>query len=322
MRSGVYREAAGCSQFAAARLAGSQSRVMGYQSIFRSQAFTARTVVVTGGGTGIGRCIAHELASLGAHPVLVGRREDRLRATAQEIREDGGEASCFPLDIRNEAHVREAIRTICGERGRIDAVVNNAGGQFPAPLAHLTQNGFEAVVRTNLVGGFLVAREAFTQSMREQGGAVVNLLADMRNGMPGMGHSGAARAGMENLTMTAAVEWAPCGVRVNAVAPGWVASSGLDTYEGAARALIPKLRAAVPLKRFAMEAEVSAAVVFLLSDAASFITGATLRVDGGAPLMSAVWPSPEHTRSRPFNGFHRARMPKVLESDAEEGGVP
>jgi len=130
--------------------------------------------------------------------------------------------------------------------------------------------------------------------------------------MPGMGHSGAARAGMTNLTMSAAFEWAHAGVRVNAVAPGWIASSGMDTYGGAVRALIPKLKAHVPLRRLATEAEVSAAIVFLLSPAAAFVTGVTLQIDGGASLGSAAFPSIDHDRSVPFNGFHRAVTPEAL----------
>ena len=168
-------------------------------------------------------------------------------------------------------------------------------------------------MRTNLVGGFLMAREVYTQCMIKHGGAIVNLVADMWRGMPGMGHSGAARAGMVNLTRTAAVEWAPSGVRVNAVAPGWIASSGLDTYKGPVKAIIPRLRESVPLKRFGSEAETSAAICFLLSEAAAFVTGITLQVDGGAPLASAVWPMPDHDRSRAFEGFHRAVRPRVLD---------
>lgn len=271
-----------------------------YCSVFRPGLFGGQTVVVTGGGSGIGRCIAHELAALGAHTALIGRRAERLEAVAAEIVRAGGSASCHPLDIREEEAVRATIAAILDARQRIDGLVNNAGGQFPAPLATISQKGFETVVRTNLVGGFLVSREVYLQAMREHGGAIVNLVADAWRGMPGMAHSGAARAGTSNLTMSAAVEWADSGVRVNAVAPGWIDSSGLETYEPAVRAMLPRLRESVPLKRFGTVSEVAAAVCFLLSDAAAFITGVTLRVDGGAPLATSVWPVPGHDRSRPF----------------------
>jgi citronellol/citronellal dehydrogenase len=155
-------------------------------------------------------------------------------------------------------------------------------------------------------------REVFLQSMQEHGGAIVNMTADFRNGMPGMAHSGAARSGMSNLTMSAAFEWASSGVRVNAVAPGWVASSGMDSYGGAVKALIPKLREHVPLRRLATEAEISAAIVFLLSPGAAFITGITLQIDGAASLGAPLFPIMEHQRSQPFEGFHRAQTPEVL----------
>jgi citronellol/citronellal dehydrogenase len=148
--------------------------------------------------------------------------------------------------------------------------------------------------------------------MQAHGGAIVNMTADFRNGMPGMGHSGAARAGMSNLTMTAAVEWAAHGVRVNAVAPGWIASSGMDTYGGDFKKVIPRMKQHVPLHRLGMEAEVSAAICFLLSPAAAFITGITLQIDGGASLSSPLWPRPEHANSVPFDGFHRTVTPEVL----------
>ncbi len=283
-----------------------------YHSAFRADLFVGRVAWVTGGGSGIGRCVAHELASLGATVILSGRTAGKLDAVAAEISEDGGRCDTLPFDIRDEDAVKAATAEVVRRHGRIDALVNNAGGQFPAPLAAISKRGFDAVVANNLTGGFLMMREAFTQSMQKQGGAIVNMTADFRNGMPGMGHSGAARAGMSNLTMSAAFEWAHAGVRVNAVAPGWIASSGLDTYQGAVRALIPKLKAHVPLRRLATEAEVSAAIVFLLSPAAAFITGVTLQIDGGASLGSAVFPSIDHDRSVPFNGFHRAVTPEAL----------
>eukprot|EP00659_Diplonema_papillatum_P008390 gene8390-12927_t len=144
-----------------------------------------------------------------------------------------------------------------------------------------------------------MAREVFNQSMSKHGGSIVNMLADMWGGMPGMGHSGAARSGMDNFTKTAAFEWGYAGVRVNAVAPGWIASSGMDTYEGAFKAVIPTLREHVPLKRIGTESEVSAAIVFLLSPAAAFVSGSTLRIDGAASLGSRAWP------------LHKAQPPSV-----------
>lgn len=287
---------------------------MGYQTVFRSGLFAGQSIVVTGGGSGIGRCVAHELAALGAHVVLVGRKPEKLEAVAAEIREDGGSCSHYSFDIRDEAAVQAGIKAIVAERGTVHGLVNNAGGQYPAPLMAITKKGWEAVVANNLTGGFLVARELFNQSMKKAGGTVVNMLADMWGGMPGMGHSGAARAGMLNFTETAAVEWAFAGVRVNAVAPGWVASSGLDTYdESFQNEFIPRLRAAVPLYRLAEEAEVASAITFLLSEGAAFITGACIPIDGGASKNIKVFPLQPHNRSTPYQGFHRAQRPKVLD---------
>jgi citronellol/citronellal dehydrogenase len=212
-----------------------------YASAFRPGLFDGRLYWVTGGGSGIGRCVAHELSSLGATVVLSGRSQDKLEHVAREIAEDGGRCTTRAFDIRDETAVEAAVAGVKAEHGPIHGLVNNAGGQFPAPLAAISKKGFEAVVANNLTGGFLMSREVYKQCMAEHGGAIVNMTADFRNGMPGMGHSGAARAGMSNLTMTAAVEWAASGVRVNAVAPGWIASSGMDTYDGAMKAMIPKL---------------------------------------------------------------------------------
>ncbi|HZR34134.1 MAG TPA: SDR family oxidoreductase [Nevskia sp.] len=287
---------------------------MHYRSVFTPDLFKGQTVIVTGGGSGIGRCTAHELAALGAHVVLTGRKLEKLEAAAAEIREDGGECSMQAFDIRDEDAVKQAVKAIAAGRGVIHGLVNNAGGQFPAPLMAISKKGWEAVVANNLTGGFLMAREVFNQSMRKSGGAIVNMLADMWGGMPGMGHSGAARAGMLNFTETAAVEWAHAGVRVNAVAPGWVASSGLDNYdESFQKEFIPKLRGAVPLQRLAEEAEISAPIVFLLTPAAGFITGQCIAIDGGASRNTKLFPLQGGTNSRPYEGFHRAVKPKVLE---------
>ena len=291
---------------------------MSYRSVFRPDLFAGQTIIVTGGGTGIGRCCAHELASLGARVFLVGRKLAPLETTAAEIVEDGGSAESASCDIRDAEAVAALIGNIIERFARIDGLFNNAGGQFPSPLEEISPKGFETVVRTNLTGGFLMMREVYRQSMSRHGGAIVNILADMWNGMPGMAHSGAARAGMGNLTRSAAVEWAKSGVRVNAVAPGWIASSGLDTYEGAARALIPFLAKSVPLKRLGTESEVSAAVCFLLSPAAAFISGELMRVDGAGSLGGRVWPMADHDESEPFDGFHRAELPDVLKDVAKD----
>ena len=283
-----------------------------YRSVFRPDLFKDRLCWVTGGGSGIGRCVAHELAALGALVLISGRKQDKLDRVAAEITEDGGRCDTRAFDIRDEEAVAAAVASVVAQHGPVHGLVNNAGGQFPAPLLAINKKGFDAVVANNLTGGFLMMREVFNQSMQAHGGAVVNMTADFRNGMPGMGHSGAARAGMSNLTMTAAFEWAHAGVRVNAVAPGWIASSGMDTYGGAMKQLIPKLKAHVPLRRMGVEAEVSGAIMFLLSPAAAFITGVTLQIDGAASLGSDIFPLGSTSTSLPFDGFHRATTPDVL----------
>lgn len=285
---------------------------MAYDSVFKPGLFAGQTILVTGGGSGIGRCVAHELAYLGAHVVLVGRKLEKLESTCAEIVEDGGSASFKVCDIREEDAVKAMVAQVLAERERIHHLVNNAGGQFPAPLISINQKGFETVVRTNLVGGFLVAREVFTQSLCKHGGSIVNMLADMWGGMPGMGHSGAARAGMENFTKTAAFEWGHCNVRVNAVAPGWIASSGMDTYPESMKSLIRNLKEHVPLQRIGTESEVAAAIVFLLSPGANFINGNTIRIDGAASLGTRAWPLAKAKKNESYNGFHRAYMPDVF----------
>jgi citronellol/citronellal dehydrogenase len=277
---------------------------MAYDSIFRPGLFDGQHIVVTGGGSGIGRCTAHELAALGAKLALVGRTPEKLRAVADEIAQAGAHRpSCHACDIRVEDEVGATVAAAIGANGPIDGLVNNAGGQFPSPMAQISAKGFDAVVRNNLTGGFLMARETYLQSMRSRGGAIVNILADMWRSMPGMAHSGAARAGMLNLTETAAVEWGGDGVRVNAVAPGFIASSGLGRYPESFRPTLRKVREYVPLKRLGTESEVSAAIVFLLSPASAFISGSCLRVDGAHPNARRDWELAAHGRSQPYRGF-------------------
>lgn len=286
---------------------------MSYRSVFSREAFAGRTYIVTGGGSGIGRCTAHELASLGATVLITGRKQEKLDRTVAEIIEDGGKAAGYAFDIRDEEAVKAALKQMLAEHAAIHGLVNNAGGQFPMPVALISKKGFEAVVANNLTGGFLVARELYNLHFKKNGGAIVNMLADMWGGMPGMAHSGAARAGMMNLTETMATEWASAGVRVNAVAPGFVASSGMDQYDPAFTAqVIPQMASTIPLKRMAEEAEISAAIVFLLSDGASFVTGHTIKIDGGASLNTKLFPL-QGKGNRPYDGFHRASKPKAVQ---------
>ncbi len=293
---------------------------MTYGSVFASGLMAGKVVVVTGGGSGIGRCTAHELAALGAQVELVGRKAEKLQAVQDEITQDGGAASWQVCDIRQEDTVKQTVAAIVAAHGRIDGLVNNAGGQYIMPLEATSAKGWQAVIDTNLTGGFLMARECYVQAMRQTGGSIVNIVADFWGSMPGMGHSGAARAGMVSFTETAALEWAHSGVRVNAVAPGYIASSGMDHYPLEHGPRLRAMAATVPLGRFGNEAETSAGIVFLLGPAASFISGSVLRIDGARPqvrLGSLLEPADASTgvrdAVRPFDGFHRATTPKVFQ---------
>ncbi|RYX98021.1 MAG: SDR family oxidoreductase [Comamonadaceae bacterium] len=297
-----------------------------YRSAFRPGLFEGQTVVVTGGGSGLGRCAAHELASLGAHVALVGRKMDKLESVAAEIAsiypERAGDTSTTTCDIRDEAQVSATVAAILQRHGRIDGLFNCAGGQYPARLRDISLKGWDAVVRNNLHGTFLFSRECFVQWMETNGGSIVNMLADIWGGLPGMGHSGAARGGVLTLTETAACEWGHAGVRVNAVAPGWIASAGIDTYDDEYRELLRGLRTKVPLQRFGTEAELSSAAVYLLSEAAGFISGSVIRVDGGVPTARHSWKLQPAERSFPYNGFPQYTPPVTFSDDAstEKGG--
>jgi citronellol/citronellal dehydrogenase len=293
---------------------------MSYASVFTPGLFAGKVVAVTGGGSGIGRCVAHELSALGATVALVGRKVEKLQKVADEIAQDGGTVSFHVCDIRQEDAVKQTVAAIYAQHGRVDGLVNNAGGQFMTPLEAISAKGWEAVVNTNLTGGFLMARECYLQGMGKTGGAIVNIVADMWGSMPGMGHSGAARAGMVSFTETAAVEWACKGVRVNAVAPGYIASSGMDNYPTEVGGMLREMSKTIPAGRFGTEAETAAGIVFLLSPAASFISGSTLRIDGARPQARMGWPmripdaaAQAREAVKPFNGFHRAQVPKIFQ---------
>lgn len=270
---------------------------MTYQSIFKPDLFSGKVALVTGGGSGMGRCIAHELATLGAEVVIAGRSLEKLEVVQKELTDIGASCHTAQLDIREDALVDKLIADLVGTYGRIDLLVNCAGGQFPSYLEELSANGFNAVVRNNLLGTFLVMRSVFKHSMKVNGGAIVSITMDRQGGAPLLGHAAASRAGMDSMSKTAAVEWSEFGVRVNNVAVGYVESSGLDTYTDQ-RMLdaIPRVADHTPIGRMGTEAEISAIVCFLLSPAAAYVTGEVVQADGGFSLNHST---PTFVRRKP-----------------------
>ncbi len=288
---------------------------MSYESGFKADLFAGQTIFIPGGGGGLGRCIAHELASLGAAVVLAGRTLEKLHRTRDEIDEDGGIVlGCYAAELRDEVVVTELVRTVLAEHGRVHGLVNAAGGQFPAQLKDMSLNAWNSVLNNNLTSYFLMAREVYKQCMQEHGGSIVNIGADWQDGMPGMGHNGAARAGLSNFTATAATEWGRDGVRVNCVIPGFIATTGLDRYPEEDWQALRKVADKVPLGRHGTAAEISAMTVFLLSTMAAYITGADFRVDGGIHngASSFVFQPGPARNGLTFNGFHRDEPAKLL----------
>ncbi len=273
-------------------------------SVFRPDLFAGRTAVITGGGSGIGKAVARELAGLGAIVVIAGRKKARLEeAAADLIADTGGVVHAVPCNIRDEGSVKSLMaRAAALGGGRIDYLVNNAGGQFPSPAGWIKTKGWHAVVETNLTGTFLCCREVFHASMDEHGGAIVNVIADMWRGFPGMAHTGAARAGVDNLTKSLALEWAWRGIRVNAVAPGIILSSGYANYDPVFRQVFLDMADNIPARRLGTEEEVSSSVCWLLSEGASFVSGATMRVDGAGSLWRMSWEVPDHDAMKRYGG--------------------
>jgi len=290
-----------------------------YRSAFRPGLFDGKTVIVTGGGSGMGRCTAHELASLGANVALVGRSIGKLAAVAAEIiqvyPERTGHITTHSCDIRIEEAVKTTVADVLASHGGIDGLFNCAGGQYPSKLRDISLKGWDTVIRTNLHGTFLFSRECFVQWMENHGGSIVNILADIWGGVPGIGHTGAARGGVLTFTETAACEWGYAGVRVNTVAPGFIASAGLDSYDEEFRNKLRSWRIKVPLQRFGTESEVSSAVVYLLSPAAGFISGSVIRVDGAVPNARHIWTLQPAERSFPYNGFPLYQPPDLFAQD-------
>jgi len=240
---------------------------------------------------GIGYAISKELASLGATVVISSRNVDKCQKAAQEINQEnknGGMSSGQVVvgpscSIRNEEEVKGLISHIIETYGAINFLVNNAGGQFVCNAEDLSAGGFAAVVDTNLKGTFVCCREAYVQYMRDHGGSIVNITLGNRNGMPAMVHSGAARAGIENMSATLCSEWIESDVRINCVRPGIIwTDSGFANYGEMGDEFLSKVVPAQPAKRLGSPEEISSAVTWLLSEGASYVTGAVLSVDGGS----------------------------------------
>uniref|UniRef100_K3WID6 Peroxisomal trans-2-enoyl-CoA reductase n=1 Tax=Globisporangium ultimum (strain ATCC 200006 / CBS 805.95 / DAOM BR144) TaxID=431595 RepID=K3WID6_GLOUD len=272
-------------------------------SIYRPGLFNGKVAIVTGGGTGIGKSIAHELALLGATVVIAARNAERLKAAADAIRAELGSANrpdsiyTIVCDIRSEEQVNNLVDETLAKFKRIDFLINNAGGQFRALVADIKLKGWEAVMRTNLTGTFLVTKKAYHAYMKEHGGNIVNIILVMENGYPMMGHSAAARAGIQNLTKSLAVEWASSGITINCVAPGIILSSGADNYEGGAAIFVETAERVTTAKRVGTVEEVSAGVIYYLTPAAQYTTGTTLHVDGGWHLLGPVIDVPLHKKN-------------------------
>lgn len=256
------------------------------KSVFVSGLLQGKVAFVTGGGSGIGAGIAKRLAEQGAKVALLGRTSEKLEKVAAEIAAAGGEARCFPADVRQYAAVEEAIKGTVAAFGRLDIVINSAAGNFLAPAAALSANGFRTVIDIDLCGTFNVCRAAF-EHLGKQGGTIVSITATQAEiPMPLQCHAGAAKAGIEKLTRDLALEWSRMGIRVNAVAPG-----PIEGTEGMSR-LTPgesekAFKSRVPLGRYGTVDEICEAVTFLVSPAGAYVTGATLLVDGGTSLLGA-----------------------------------
>lgn len=266
-------------------------------TIFKSGLFEGKTVLITGGGTGIGLRTAKEFGQLGAKIMICSRKEENLTAGLQKLKEEGIEASCFVCDIRDEDVVKECVAATIKAFGSLDILINNGGGQFPAPAEMIKPKGWRAVIDTNLTGTFLMCQQAFEQWMIDNGGTIVNVVANNALGMPMMVHTGAARAGVQNMTKTLAIEWGRYGVRINSVAPGTINSSGLDSYDDMYQDFIRGYAKNNQTFRLGNEQEIASAIVFLASPGASFITGTCLWADGGESLYHPVMPPSENDKN-------------------------
>jgi len=259
--------------------------------VYADGLFSNEVVLITGGGTGIGLVAATEMGLLGAKIAICGRRPEPLRNAVSELQSRGIDAFGAPCDIREPEAIAAYVDAVLERFERIDVLINNAGGQFPTTAEALSPKGFAAVIRNNLIGTWAMTHTVPTKAMIPQKrGRIVNVIAQIIRGFPGMVHTGAARAGVDNMTKTLAVEWALHGIRVNAVAPGVIVTSGTKQYPPE---LLETAEKANPLKRLGTAEEVSHLITYLASRYADFVAGQTFYIDGGASIWGDQWFLPE-----------------------------
>lgn len=262
-------------------------------AVFREGLLDGQVAIVTGGGTGIGAATARELARLGARVVIASRKAEHTGPAAAGIAEQsGGVVVGEVCDIRERDACDRLVAATLERFGRVDLLVNNGGGQFMSPAEAIRGKGWDAVVATNLTGTWNMTRAAADAWMLANGGRVVSITMLTRRGFPGMAHSVAARAGVEAMTRTLAIEWASRGILLNCIQPGLVASNGIRNYPNGV-AMMTELQRTVPLKRMGTMDEIAWLVAFLASPAGAYVTGQVWTIDGGKELWGDGWPVPD-----------------------------
>ncbi len=267
----------------------SQSDLRSQETVFAPGLFKDKVVVVTGAGSGLGRAIAVLFARLGASLAICGRNMEKLDSAASFLREFGTEVLAEQLTIRDPVQVSAFIDKVHEHFGRLDVLVNNAGGQFPQAALDYSAKGWNAVIDTNLNGTWWMMQAAAKKWVaKNQPGNIVSIVAEIWRGLPGIAHTCAARAGVIYLSKSVAVEWAPYHIRVNCVAPGCCESTGFANYppEGAAT-----FHNANPMRRAGDEWDIAEAVVYVAAPSGKFITGEVLNIDGGQQMWGDAWPA-------------------------------
>lgn len=262
-------------------------------SLFRDGVLEGQVALVTGGATGIGAASARELSHMGATVVIASRKQERIeRAAAALSQELGRTVHGLRCDIRERDQVDALVSETMAKLGRIDVLVNNGGGQFMSPAEMIRPRGWDSVIQTNLTGTWNLTRAVADAWMLANGGRVISITMLTDRGFPGMAHSVAARAGVEAMTRTLAVEWAPKAIKLNCVQPGIIASGGLKNYPDGLN-LARAVQSEIPHKRLGSAQEVAWLVAFLASPAGDYVTGQTWAVDGGRTLWGRTWPIPD-----------------------------